>query len=75
VTDRKAIFEAVKTEKDQFDRLDIAVSNAGYGHFSLMEEIPVETQRAQTEKNFFSSFHVIQAVLLFLREQNAGHII
>jgi NAD(P)-dependent dehydrogenase (short-subunit alcohol dehydrogenase family) len=68
VTDRKAIFEAVKTEKDQFDRLDIAVSNAGYGHFSLMEEIPAETQRAQTENNFFSSFHVIQAVSLFLRE-------
>lgn len=75
VTNRKAVFEAVKAAKDHFGRLDIVVSNAGYGHFGPVEEISEDSQRAQMETNFFGSFHVIQAVLPILREQKSGHIL
>ncbi|WP_084558514.1 SDR family NAD(P)-dependent oxidoreductase [Anaerocolumna xylanovorans] len=59
MADRKAVFETVKAAKDQFGRLDVVVSNTGYGHFSTVEEVPEEAQRAQMETNFFGSFHVI----------------
>jgi NAD(P)-dependent dehydrogenase (short-subunit alcohol dehydrogenase family) len=75
VTDREAVFAAVKDAHDRFGRLDIVVNNAGYGHFGMVEELSEADARDQLETNVFGALWVTQAVLPYLREQGSGHIL
>ncbi|MEV4277562.1 SDR family NAD(P)-dependent oxidoreductase [Actinoplanes xinjiangensis] len=75
VTDREQVFKAVAAAHQQFGRLDVVVNNAGYGLFGTVEEITEQQLRDQLETNLFGVFHVTQAVLPILRDQNGGHII
>jgi NAD(P)-dependent dehydrogenase (short-subunit alcohol dehydrogenase family) len=75
VTDRSAVFEAVRAAHDKFGRLDVVVNNAGYGLFGMVEEIAEDQLRQQLETNLFGPFAVTQAVLPILREQQSGHIV
>jgi NAD(P)-dependent dehydrogenase (short-subunit alcohol dehydrogenase family) len=75
VTDRDAVFAAVRRAHDRFGRLDIIVNNAGYGQFGMVEELSEEEARAQIETNFFGALWVTQAALAFLRPQGGGHIL
>ena len=75
VTHRNQCFTAVQQAHEHFGRIDVLISNAGYGHFGFVEEISEQEARAQLETNVFGSLWVIQAVLPFMREQLAGHII
>jgi NAD(P)-dependent dehydrogenase (short-subunit alcohol dehydrogenase family) len=75
VTDRDAVFAAVKRAHEQFGRLDIVVNNAGYGQFGMVEELSEDEARAQIETNLFGALWVTQAALPFLREQGSGHFL
>ena len=75
VTNRTACFEAVAMAKARFGRIDVLISNAGYGHFGFLEEVTEAEARAQIETNLFGSLWIIQAVLPTMRHQKAGHII
>jgi len=75
VKDRAACFSAVEKTVSHFGRIDVLVSNAGYGHFGFIEELTEAEAREQMETNFFGSLWVIQAALPFMREQKSGHII
>jgi NAD(P)-dependent dehydrogenase (short-subunit alcohol dehydrogenase family) len=75
VTDRSAVFEAVRRTTDRFGRLDVVVNNAGYGHFGAVEELTEAEIRAQMETNFFGALWVLQAALPILREQGSGHLV
>jgi NAD(P)-dependent dehydrogenase (short-subunit alcohol dehydrogenase family) len=75
VTDREAVFAAVKDAHDRFGRLDVVVNNAGYGHFGMVEELSEADARDQIETNVFGALWVTQAALPYLREQGAGHIL
>jgi NAD(P)-dependent dehydrogenase (short-subunit alcohol dehydrogenase family) len=75
VSDRTAVFDAVKQAHDHFGRLDVVVNNAGYGQFGMVEELSEQEARDQMETNFFGALWVTQAVLPYLREQGSGHII
>jgi NAD(P)-dependent dehydrogenase (short-subunit alcohol dehydrogenase family) len=75
VTDRAAVFAAVKQAHDHFGELDIVVNNAGYGHLGMIEEASEHEARAQLETNLFGALWVTQAALPYLRERGAGHII
>ncbi len=75
VTDRTAVFEAVKKGHDHFGRLDVILSNAGYGYMSAVEEIDIDKAKANFETNVWGTLNVIQAALPFLRAQGSGHIL
>ena len=75
VTDRAADFAAVARAHDHFNRLDIVVNNAGYGHFGFVEEVTEQEARAQIETNVFGALWITQAALPYLRAQRSGHII
>jgi NAD(P)-dependent dehydrogenase (short-subunit alcohol dehydrogenase family) len=75
VTDRNAVFEAVRRTTDRFGRLDVVVNNAGYGHFGAVEELTEAEIRAQVETNFFGALWVLQAALPIMRGQGSGHLV
>lgn len=75
VTRRDQCFAAVEQARQHFGRLDVLISNAGYGHFGFIEEISEQEARNQLETNVFGSLWVIQAVLPIMREQRSGRII
>lgn len=75
VTDKAGVDAAVKAAHDRFGRIDVAINNAGYGLFGMIEEISEPEARAQLETNVFGALWVTQAVLPFMREQGSGHIL
>ncbi len=75
VTDRPAVFEAVRRAHEHFGRIDIVVNNAGYGQFGMVEELSEQEARDQIETNLFGALWVTQAALPFLREQGSGHFL
>ena len=75
VTDRDAVFKAVNHAHQHFGRLDVVLSNAGYGFMGAIEEAAIEDIRANFETNVFGTLSVVQAALPLLREQGSGHII
>ncbi len=75
VTDRAAVFRAVREGVEHFGRLDIVVNNAGTLSMGMIEEFTEAEARAQMETNFFGALWVGQAVMPQLRAQRSGHIV
>jgi NAD(P)-dependent dehydrogenase (short-subunit alcohol dehydrogenase family) len=75
VTDRAAVFETVRRAHRHFGRLDVIVSNAGYGYMGALEELEPEQARASFDTNVFGTLWLIQAALPILRAQGSGHIL
>jgi NAD(P)-dependent dehydrogenase (short-subunit alcohol dehydrogenase family) len=75
VTDAAAVSSTVQRGFEHFGRLDVVVSNAGYGQIGMIEETEIQAARRNFETNFFGTLSVIKAVLPLLRAQGSGHII
>jgi NAD(P)-dependent dehydrogenase (short-subunit alcohol dehydrogenase family) len=75
VTDRDAVFKTVNQAHQHFGRLDVILSNAGYGLIGAIEETSLEEARAIFETNVLGTLSVIQAALPLLRAQGSGHIL
>ena len=75
VTDKAAVAESVAATIARFGRIDVAVNNAGYGQFGMVEEVSEAEARAQIETNVFGALWVTQAVLPQMRTQRSGHIL
>jgi NAD(P)-dependent dehydrogenase (short-subunit alcohol dehydrogenase family) len=75
VTDTKAIAPVVANVESRIGAIDVLVNNAGYGHEGILEESSIDDLRRQFEVNVFGAVAMIQAVLPFMRQRRAGHII
>jgi NADP-dependent 3-hydroxy acid dehydrogenase YdfG len=75
VTDREQVFQTVQEAHQHFGRLDVILSNAGYGYMGALEEVSMEDVRLNFETNVFGTLSVIQAALPLLRAQGSGHIL
>ena len=75
VTDRERDFAAVQQAHEYFERIDVVVNNAGYGHFGYVEEISEDDVRSQLETNYFGALWITQAAIPIMREQGSGHIV
>lgn len=58
-----------------YGRINIVLNNAGFGVLGAVEEVEESEARRVFDTNFFGTFHVIHAVLPFLRQQGQGHIL
>ena len=72
-TDR--IREGVDAAHDRWGRLDVVVSNAGYGLFGAAEELTDEQVRHQLDTNLLGSIQLIRAALPHLRTAGGGRIL
>src|SRR5262245_2537525 len=75
VTDHDAVATAVDQAYGRFGRLDVVVSNAGYGLLGALEEATIEGARANFETNVIGTLSVVQAALPLMRKQKSGHIL
>ena len=75
VTDTPAIQQVTSRAFAEMGRIDVVVSNAGYGLVGAAEELSDEQIRQQIDTNLIGSIQVIRAVLPYLRRQGGGRIL
>jgi NAD(P)-dependent dehydrogenase (short-subunit alcohol dehydrogenase family) len=75
VTDTAAIREVVERSFAHHGRVDVVVSNAGYGLFGAAEELSDKQVDQMIATNLVGSIQLIRAVLPRLRAQGGGRII
>lgn len=75
VTDTPTMRDAVSQAFAKLGRIDVVVSNAGYGLFGAAEEASDEQIERQIATNLTGSIQFLRAVLPHLREQGGGRIV
>jgi NAD(P)-dependent dehydrogenase (short-subunit alcohol dehydrogenase family) len=75
VTNPDAVAVAVTRAHRHFGRLDVILTNAGYGLMGALEETMIEEARANFDTNVFGTFSTIKAALPLLRAQRRGHLL
>lgn len=75
VTDPQAIRRVVGEAFHELGRVDVIVSNAGYGLFGAAEELSDEQITQQINTNLTGSIQLIHAALPRLRAQGGGRIL
>lgn len=72
VTDHSAVRAVVAAAFDTLGRIDVVVSNAGYGVFAAAEDLTDHQVQQMIETNLAGSIHLARAVLPHLRAQGGG---
>lgn len=75
VTDVPAVQKTVKDAFSKHGRVDVVVSNAGYGLFGCAEELTDEEINHIIATNLTGSIQLIKTALPYLRKQGGGRII
>jgi len=75
VTDTAAIREVVERLFAQLGRIDVIISNAGYGLFGAAEELSDDQIHQMIATNLVGSIQLIRATIPHLRAQGGGRII
>ena len=75
VTDTAAVREVVERSFARLGRIDVVISNAGYGLFGAAEEFTDEQIDHMIATNLVGSIQLIRAALPHLRAQGGGRII
>ena len=75
VTDRAAVRAVVERAFAKLGRIDVVVSNAGYGLFGAAEELSDKQIDDIVATNLVGSIQLIRAVLPHMRGQGGGRII
>jgi len=75
MTDGAAIRRVVDAAFTAMGRIDVVVSNAGYGLFGAAEELTDEQIEHQLDTNLLGSIRLLRAALPHLRRQGGGRIL
>lgn len=75
VTDTQAIHKLIDSSFEKFGRIDVIVSNAGYGLFGAAEELSDVEVDQILATNLTGSIQLIRSAMPHLRAQGGGRII
>ena len=75
VTDPGQADRAVEAAIERFGRIDVLVSNAGFGLFGPLEELDDEEIRREFDTNVFGAVNVMRAGLPAMRRQRSGQMV
>ncbi|MCZ2810099.1 SDR family oxidoreductase [Modestobacter sp. VKM Ac-2979] len=75
LTETDRIRSVVDAAQAHFGRLDVVVSNAGYGLFGAAEELSDDQVRHQLDTNLLGSIQLIRAALPHLRAAGGGRVL
>lgn len=75
VTDIASVHRVVDEAEKKHGRIDVAVSNAGYGLFGCAEELSDEQVNHILATNLTGSIALIRSVIPYMRKQGGGRII
>lgn len=75
VTEPESVRQAVAEVLNQTDKIDVLISNAGYGISGAIEFTGIEDAKRQMDVNFFGALNITQAVLPHMRERREGRIL
>lgn len=75
VTDTATMRTVIQQAFDRAGRIDVLLSNAGYGLFGAAEEVSDTQIARQIATNLTSSVQLIRTALPFLRQQGGGRIV
>jgi len=75
VTDVTAVHRMVSDAFDKYDKIDVVISNAGYGLFGCAEELLDAEVDHIIATNLTGSIQLIRSVLPYMRLQGGGRII
>ena len=75
MTDRAAIHTMVERSFARLERIDVIISNAGYGLFGAAEELTNDQVEHILATNLAGPIHLIRATLPHLRKQGGGRVI
>lgn len=75
VTDVPAVQSVVRDSFERYERIDVIVSNAGYGLFGCVEELSDEEIDHIIATNLIGSIQLIKTAVPYLRRQGGGRII
>lgn len=75
ITDTEAMRTGVARAFEDMGRIDVVVSNAGYGLFGAAEELEDAQIEQQIATNLIGSIQLIRAVIPLLRRQGGGRIV
>ena len=68
-------FAAIELVHSSWERIDVLVNNAGYGHYSTIERLDSPGMDKIIRTNLFGPIWCIQAVLPFMKPKKRGHIV
>lgn len=75
VTDVPAVQQLVKDSFTQYGKIDVVVSNAGYGLFGCVEELSDDEINHIIATNLVGSIQLLKTAVPYLRKQGGGRII
>lgn len=75
VTDDRSVNDAVSGIMAEAGRIDILVSNAGFGISGAVEFTSMADAERQLDVNFFGAVRCVKAVLPIMRRQGGGRIV
>ena len=75
VTDHASIASSISEGIERFGTIDVALNNAGYGSYGILEATTIEKIRRQFEVNVIGSLAVAKAIIPHFRENRSGILI
>jgi len=75
VNDNASIENTINNIKNEANRIDVLINNAGFGLVGFFEDLTLDEIRDQFETNFFGALNITKKIIPIMRLQKSGTII